>query len=133
MSAPSSYSPAEVIAMTDATLIAEFRRLTGCDGLICKHCTPKKHVARPLENFTLGIRAAASKKAGLTVDTKLPKTCNNQKKASAARNPIENPFNYRIRKAASEEERAALKAEKAAAIAAAGLNAHRERSGETIY
>ena len=132
MSAPRSYSPAMVDTMTDATLIAEFRRLTGCEGLICKHCTPKKHVARPLENFTLGIRAAASKK-GLTVDTKLPKTCNNQKKASAARNPIENPFNYRIKKATSEEERAALKAEKAAAIAAAGLNAHRERSGETIY
>lgn len=133
MSAPSSYSPTEVAAMTDATLIAEFSRLTGCEGLICLHCTPKKPAARPLESFTLGIRAVASKKTGLTADIKLPKTCNNQKKANDARNPIENPFRQLIKKATDDEERAKLKEELKAAVAAAGLNQHRERSGETIY
>jgi hypothetical protein len=130
MSTPSSYSPTEVAAMTDATLIAEFSRLTGCTALGCKHC---KKTVLPLENFTLGIRAAAMKKVGLTVETKLPKTCNNQKRASSIRNPIANKFYYLISKAADEEERIRLKEELKLAVSKAHVNECRERSGETIY
>ena len=112
-----SYTPDAVATMDDATLIAEFSRITGCVGLGCKHC---KKTDLPLENFSLGIRAACAKK-GLNAESKLPKTCNKQKQASAIRNPIANKFYYRIKKATSEEEVLALKKELKAAVTAAEL------------
>jgi len=117
-----SYTPDAVATMDDATLIAEFSRITGSTGLGCKHC---KKTDLPLENFSLGIRAACAKK-GLNAESKLPKTCNKQKQASAIRNPIANKFYYRIKKATSEEEVLALKKELKAAVIAGELVAKAE-------
>ena len=89
-----THTAAAVSAMDDATLISEFRRLTGCDTLACKHC---HKTSLPLENFTLGIRAATAK-LGLSPCTKLPKTCNAQKKTSA----ICNKFYYRMSRVDTE-------------------------------
>jgi hypothetical protein len=89
-----SYAPAIVATMDDATLISEFSRLTGCVALACKHC---HKTSLPLENFTLGIRAATAK-LGLSPSTKLPKTCNAQKKTSA----ICNKFYYRMSRVDAE-------------------------------
>ena len=112
-----THTPDAIAAMDDATLIAEFSRITGCVALGCKHC---KKTGQPLENFTLGIRAACAKK-GLNAETKQPKTCNKQKQASAIRNPIANKFYYRIKNATSEEEVLMLKKELKAAVSAAAL------------
>lgn len=112
-----THTPDAIAAMDDATLMAEFSRITGCVALGCKHC---KKTDQPLENFTLGIRAACAKK-GLNPETKQPKTCNKQKQASAIRNPIANRFYYRIKHATSEEEVLTLKKELKAAVSAAAL------------
>jgi len=114
-----SYTPDAVATMDDATLIAEFSKITGSKVLGCKHC---KKTDLPLENFTLGIRAACAKK-GLNPDTKQPKTCNKQKQASAVRNPVANKFYYRIKHATSAEEVLTLKKELKAAVTAAELAA----------
>ena len=108
-----TYTPDAVATMDDATLIAEYSKITGCVALCCKHC---KKTDLPLENFSLGIRAACAKK-GLNPDTKQPKTCNKQKQVSA----VANKFYYRIKRATSEEEVLALKKELKAAVVAAEL------------
>ena len=101
-----THTAVAVSAMDDATLISEFSRLTGCVTLACKHC---HKTSLPLEKFTLGIRAATAK-LGLSPDTKLPKTCNAQKKTSE----ICNKFYYRMNRVDTETALVLKEAMKAA-------------------
>jgi RNA polymerase-binding transcription factor DksA len=82
----SSYTPQEVRQMDDFTLTREFMRITGYDKLNCKHC---KHPTY-LENWIVSIRKRCLKKDGLSVKTKIPKTCDQQQAVNTMRNPVNN-------------------------------------------
>jgi RNA polymerase-binding transcription factor DksA len=82
----SSYTPQEVYQMDDFTLTREFMRITGYDKLNCKHC---KHPTS-LENWIVSIRKRCLKKDGLSVKTKIPKTCDQQQAVNTMRNPVNN-------------------------------------------
>jgi hypothetical protein len=82
----SSYSPQEVDQMDDFILTREFMRITGYDKLNCKHC---KHPTS-LENWIVSIRKRCLKKDGLSIKTKIPKTCDQQQSVNMMRNPVNN-------------------------------------------
>jgi hypothetical protein len=82
----SSYNPQEVGQMDDFILTREFMRITGYDRLNCKHC---KHPTT-LENWIVSIRKRCLKKNGLSVKTKIPKTCDQQQAVNMMRNPVNN-------------------------------------------
>ena len=82
----SSYTPKEVEQMDDFTLTREFIRITGYDKLNCKHC---KHPTT-LDNWIVSIRKRCLKKDGLSVKTKIPKTCDQQQAVNTMRNPVNN-------------------------------------------
>jgi hypothetical protein len=82
----SSYSSQEISQMDDFILTREFMRITGYDKLNCKHC---KHPTS-LENWIVSIRKRCLKKDGLSVKTKIPKTCDQQQAVNIMRNPVNN-------------------------------------------
>jgi hypothetical protein len=104
--------------MSDAELLCEFTRITGKTLLACKHCGVREY---SLDRFTAAIRSRCLKPSsgGLHKDMPLPKTCDAQQAKNKAGAKVNNYYYSRIRKAATEEEKEALRAEHKKAMHAA--------------
>ena len=98
---------ATIDMLTDAQLLSDFSKVTGCVALGCKHCHKTE---MPLENFTIGIRRKAEK-GGLCPDMKLPMTCDKQMRRSDENNLVANKLYYRIKKAKTPEDAIAARSE----------------------
>jgi hypothetical protein len=120
-----SYSPQEVREMDDYDLIRNFIRITGKTELYCSHCKCAKHLTYYLHS----IRTRCLKKNGLSQETVLPKTCDEQMAKNYMCNPINNRANYLLRNCrltdAEEQEVIALRI--------AGLEAIGIEAKPTLY
>lgn len=98
---PSSYTKEEVATMNPLTVLAEFIRITGKNTLPCKHCAKKEKNVLTDWSDSIYVRAL---KVGLSVDMKLPKTCDRMQARNRICNPINNPVYYFIRNEKCEME-----------------------------
>ncbi len=101
--------------MTDDQLLHEFTRLTGKTVLSCKHCGKREY---SLDRFIGAIRTRCLKASsgGLHKDMPIPKTCDAQQAKNKANAKVNNFYYSRLRKAATEEEKEALKTEHKSAL-----------------
>jgi Fe-S-cluster-containing hydrogenase component 2 len=106
----SNFSADEVAGMTDDELLHEFSRITGKTALSCKHCHKE---TCSLQLFVNAIRTRCLKPSsgGLHKDMQCPKTCDIQQAKNKVNAKINNYYYPRIRKADTEEKKAALRAE----------------------
>jgi hypothetical protein len=90
---PTRFTAVEVAEMNDFEIVAHFKRITKCDTLTCTHC--KGH--RPLVPFWINSIRGRCLKTGISVDMKLPKTCDAQQARNHACNPVNNPAYQSLR------------------------------------
>ncbi len=114
----SYFSPDEIKAMNNHVLAKHFIRITGCSTLSCTHCKG----AKPIVPYWMESIRTRCEKKGLSVDIKLPKTCDQQQSRNKSCNPFNNPAYSKLRSGKlTEEEKVDTIAEREENLLSIGL------------